>query len=152
MHIIVGIDPGLYTAIVAIDLKGNVVLKFVDRDVGEEKIVEIIRKTGVPSIIATDVSPAPHMVEKIAARFNAKLFYPSRSLMQEEKDEIGRNIQDPHLRDAYSATMKAYREYANRLRQIDKLHFDEEKKDRIKHMIIQGVRADAAIKAVESNE
>ncbi|MGB9719010.1 MAG: DUF460 domain-containing protein [Candidatus Anstonellales archaeon] len=142
-------DPGLYTAVVALDLKGNVVLKFVNRDVGEKEVVRIIRKTGIPSIIATDVSPPPHLVEKIAARFNAKLFSPPRSMMQQEKDEIAKEIQDSHLRDAYAATMKAYREYANRLRQIDKLNLDEEKKDRIKHMIIQGIRADTAIKMIE---
>lgn len=125
-------------------------MKFVGRDVGEEKVVEIIRKTGVPSIIATDVSPPPHMVEKIAARFNAKLFHPPRSLMQKEKDEIGKEMQDVHLKDAYSAAVKAYRVYANRLRQIDKLDFDEAKKDRTKHMVIQGMRADIAARKVNS--
>jgi len=129
-------------------LKGNVVLKFVERDVGEKKIVKVIRKTGIPSIIATDVSPPPHLVEKIAARFNAKLFSPPRSLMQGEKDKIGKEIQDPHLRDAYAASVKAYREYANRMRQIDRLELDEKRKDKIKHLIIQGVRADIAVEAV----
>jgi predicted RNase H-like nuclease (RuvC/YqgF family) len=134
--------------LVALDLRGNVVLKFVDRDVGEERIVRIIRKTGIPSIIATDVSPAPHLVEKIAARFNVKVFSPPRSLMQEEKDKIAKDIQDPHLRDAYAASVKAYREHANRMRQIDKLDLDEERKDKIKHLIIQGIRADVAIEMV----
>lgn len=131
-------------------MKGNVILKFVDRDVGEEKVVKIIRKTGVPSIIATDVSPPPHLVEKIAARFNAKLFHPPRSLMQKEKDKIGKEMRDVHLKDAYSAAVKAYREYANRLRQIDKLDLDEAKKDRTKHMVIQGMRADIAAAIVSS--
>jgi len=144
----VGIDPGLYTALVALDLRGNVVLRFVDRDVGEEKIVQVIRERGIPSIIATDVFPPPHLVEKIAARFNAKLFFPPRSLTQEEKDKIAKDVQDPHLRDAYAASVKAYREYANRLRQIDNLELNEEKKDKVKHLIIQGVRADVAVEMV----
>lgn len=43
---------------------------------------------------------------------------------------------DPHIRDAYAAAVKAYRRYADRLRQIDNM--DLENKDEYRHLVIKG--------------
>ena len=45
-------------------------------------------------------------------------------------------ICDPHIRDAYAAAVKAYRRYADRLRQIDGM--DVPDRDELKHMVISG--------------
>jgi uncharacterized protein len=99
--------------------------------------VRIISSLGKPSIIATDVSPAPDFVLRIASRFHVRLFVPDRSLLVEEKKKIGREIQNPHIRDAYAAAVKAYRNQESTLRRIEKsdtvLH-----KGLIKHLVLQG--------------
>ena len=49
---------------------------------------------------------------------------------------IGREISNPHVRDAYAAAVKAYRRYANRLKQIERM--DTPDKERLKHLVISG--------------
>ncbi|HLD60113.1 MAG TPA: DUF460 domain-containing protein [Candidatus Bilamarchaeaceae archaeon] len=80
--------------------------------------------------MSNDVSPTPFFVRKVGARFNVKVFSPSKSLTLKEKRIIGKNIVDAHVRDAYAAAIKAYRHYANRLRQIEK--------EKLKHLVISG--------------
>lgn len=88
-------------------------------------------------MIATDVSPAPDFVMRIASRFHVRLFVPERNLQVEEKKKIGSEIQNPHIRDAYAAAVKAYRNHESTLTRIEKsdtvLY-----KDLIKHMVLQG--------------
>ncbi|MEW5996824.1 MAG: DUF460 domain-containing protein [Candidatus Micrarchaeota archaeon] len=136
-HLIVGIDPGVYTAFAALNLKGELVASGCEKEASDERVVEIIRKVGVPSLIASDVNPPPSFVQKVAARFNVRLSYPERSLTQEEKKEMGRFIDDVHIRDAYAGAMKAYHAYENRLRQIEGMDTALDR-DLLKHMVVQG--------------
>lgn len=119
------------------DLNGNLIASGCEKEASHERIVEIISKLGKPSLIATDVCPAPDFVSKVAARFHARLHIPERSMLVEEKKEIGKSIQNPHIRDALAAAVKAYRHYENTLRRID--HSDTAfDKELIKHLFIQG--------------
>ena len=93
---------------------------------------------GIPVLIASDTYPASSFVQKMAARLNAKVFSPKESMTRIEKREIGREIDDPHIRDSYAAAVKAYRRYQNRLRQIDNM--DVSDKEELKKMIITGKR------------
>lgn len=137
MYLIVGIDAGINVGYAAINLDGRLVSAGVEKDKNHEELVKIISRVGIPSLVASDVAPVPYFVSKVAARFNVKVFNPKKSMTHVEKRKIGENIMNPHIRDAYAAAIKAYNNYANRLRQIDKL---ETKMDKIKlkHMIIQG--------------
>ncbi len=108
-----------------------------EKEASDERVVEIIRKVGVPSLVASDVNPPPSFVQKVAARFNVRLFCPERSLTQEEKKKMGRFIDDVHIRDAYGAAMKAYHAYENRLRQIEGMDTGLDR-DLLKHMVVQG--------------
>ena len=130
-------DPGVYTAFAALNLKGELVASGCEKEASDERVVEIIRKVGVPSLIASDVNPPPSFVQKVAARFNVRLSYPVRSLTQEEKKTMGGFIDDVHTRDAYGAAMKAYHAYENRLRQIEGMDTALDK-DLLKHMVVQG--------------
>ena len=130
-------DPGVYTAFAALNLKGELVASGCEKEASDERVVEIIRKVGVPSLIASDVNPPPSFVQKVAARFNVRLSYPARSLTQEEKKTMGSFIDDVHIRDAYGAAMKAYHAYENRLRQIEGMDTALDK-DLLKHMVVQG--------------
>ncbi|VVB98066.1 Uncharacterised protein [uncultured archaeon] len=100
-------------------------------------MVEEIVKLGIPSLVASDVSPAPSFVQKIAARFNVRTFVPERTMLQEEKSEIAGQTQNLHERDALAAAVKCYRIYANRLRQIELLDTPLDK-DMLKHLVIDG--------------
>ncbi|MBI5051302.1 DUF460 domain-containing protein [Candidatus Micrarchaeota archaeon] len=135
-YLIVGIDPGIKTGYAVLDLNGNLVASGVEKEANEERVVEIVREFGIPSIIGTDVASPPYFVRKIAARFNIRVHFPSKNITGEEKREIGKEIDNVHIRDAYSAAVKAFRTYANRLRQIELMDIKE--KDRLKHLVIQG--------------
>jgi len=120
-----------------LDLNGKLVASACEKEASHERITELVSGAGTPSIIATDVSPAPSFVQKVAARFNARLFVPEHSLSQEEKRGIGGKIQNAHIRDAYAAAVKAYRNYENRLRQIEHMETSLDR-DLLKHMVLQG--------------
>ena len=137
LHLIIGVDPGINVGYAALDLNGKLIASGCVRDANEEDIVRIISKYGIPSIVGSDVSPPPYFVCKVAARFNVRVNCPRESMTTDEKKEIGKDIADPHTRDAYSAAIKAYRNYANRLRQIDSIETNLDK-DKLKNLIIQG--------------
>ena len=129
-------DAGIKTGYALIDLSGNLVSSGTEKEANDERIVKLISEVGIPSIIASDTCPPSSFVQKVAARFNTKLFHPKKSLTQEEKRIIGKNISDPHIRDAYAAAIKAFRRYADRLRQIDRM--ENVNRDELKHMVIKG--------------
>jgi len=118
-------------------MHGELVEAGCEKELSHEDMVRIISSLGKPSMIATDVSPAPDFVMRIASRFHVKLFVPERSLLVEEKKKIGKEIQNSHIRDAYAAAVKAYRNHESTLTRIEKsdtvLY-----KDLIKHMVLQG--------------
>ncbi len=148
IHIIVGIDPGINTAYAAIGLDGKFVASGTLKEADADRIVAEIAKLGIPSMVASDVSPAPSFVQKVAARFNARTFVPRRPMLQEEKGGIAGETKNLHERDALAAAIKCYREYANRLRQIEMMETPLEK-DLLKHMVIQGFPLHAAIAKLE---
>ncbi|ODS42610.1 MAG: hypothetical protein MSIBF_04705 [Candidatus Altiarchaeales archaeon IMC4] len=85
MHLIIGIDPGTTTAIAALDFNGNLVFLSSSKEMGIKKTTEKIISLGTPSVIATDVCPAPSFVSKISAIFQAAPFIPQEPLGISEK-------------------------------------------------------------------
>ncbi len=138
MYLIVGLDAGIKTGYVILNLDGEIITSGVEKEASHERIVKIISDIGTPSLIATDVSKPPSFILKVAARFNAKVFSPQKSISVEEKKIMGKGIVDPHIRDSYSAAVKAYRHYANRFRQVDKKKIIKKEKDKLKHLLIRG--------------
>jgi uncharacterized protein len=139
----VGIDPGVYTAYSILDLNGKLIKTGCAKELSHEDLVRIISSFGKPSIIATDVSPAPSFVLRIASRFHVRVFSPQKSLSVEEKKKIGKNIQDAHIRDAYAASVKAYRHYENTMRRISSMDTPLGK-DELKHLFLQGHKVSEA--------
>lgn len=119
------------------DLNGRFVASGTLKEADADRMVEEIVKIGIPSLVASDVNPAPSFVLKIAARFNVRTFAPGRTMLQAEKSSMAADTQNLHERDALAAAVKAYREYANRLRQIEAIETNLDK-DRLKHLVIQG--------------
>ncbi|HIH23336.1 TPA: DUF460 domain-containing protein [Candidatus Micrarchaeota archaeon] len=133
---IVGIDPGIKVGYAVIDLNGKLTgagcVK--QRDAG--KIAGLISEIGTPHVIATDVNPAPELVRKISRIFHARIYTPIRNMSRESKMIIGKDILNPHIRDAYAAAIKAYRKYKNRFKRIETVY--PERAEQYKELILKG--------------
>lgn len=123
MRTIVGIDPGKTSAIAMIDLSGRLILSAHKRFAGIGWMIYEIRSAGAPVIIAGDRPDVSEAVKKVNAAFNARLFYPDREMTAGEKRLMAKDalIKDPHERDAYSAAIKAYKAYASKFRQAERI-------------------------------
>ena len=121
---IVGIDPGLNTAIALVDLEGNAFCLKSARNLSFEKIISTLSDFCSPVLIASDVSPPPGLVERAASSFSVRVFHPPESLQRKMKAEIIKTSVikpgDNHQRDALAAALNAYREIRPLLVKIDK--------------------------------
>jgi len=122
-YIIVGVDPGTTCALAAVDFSGRVVGVYSSRDMGVSQAVSRIISMGRPSVIASDVNPAPEFVSTVASRFGVKLFVPEKTLQVSEKLTLTRGCGtgDAHQRDALAAALYAYCFFSNKLRKINML-------------------------------
>jgi len=156
-YLIVGIDPGMYTAVAGIDLEGRLVFVESRRGMDRLSIVELIYRHGIPVLIASDVKPAPDLVRKLASSLHVPLFEAPRDMRVEEKQELverflarhSTKIQlDSHQRDALAAAIKAYHSLESKLRQAEsyvlKLGLDVDL-EAVKAAIIRGVSLAEAI-------
>ena len=157
--IIVGIDPGITVGIAAVDLSGNVIALHSERNMPVGEVFRFISELGHPVVVATDVSPAPGFVEKIARSFKAQLFVPQESLRVEEKNELLRNlgitVDDDHQRDALAAAYKAYLRLKPKLEHVEaKLREAglSRKADEVKALVIQGYNLGEAMQKVARRE
>ncbi len=122
MYIIVGIDTGKTSAVVCLDLDGNVVHTCSMRSAGIGWLVESISKVGTPVVVATDKHHANETVLKLAAIFDAAVHSPEDDIFVKEKRKIAKDIGiNVHERDALSAAIYAYNHYANKIRQAGKI-------------------------------
>lgn len=127
-YLIVGIDPGMYTAVAGIDLEGRLVFVESRRGMDRLSIIELIYRHGIPVLIASDVRPAPDLVRKLASSLHVPLFEAPKDMRVEEKQELverflarqGLKIQlDSHQRDALAAAIRAYHSLESKLRQAE---------------------------------
>ncbi|MEM1544689.1 MAG: DUF460 domain-containing protein, partial [Candidatus Bathyarchaeia archaeon] len=92
-----------------------------------EKVIERITGVGEPTIISSDVSPAPSFLRKLSRKLNAVLFEPVISMGSEEKHKLaqtyveryGIRVENAHEVDALAAAIKAYQHYKNKFEQVD---------------------------------
>jgi len=156
-YLIVGIDPGMYTAVAGIDLEGRLVFVESRRGMDRLSIIELIYRHGIPVLIASDVKPAPDLVRKLASSLHVPLFEAPRDMRVEEKQELverflarqGIKIQlDSHQRDALAAAIKAYHSLESKLRQAEsyvlKLGLDVDV-EAVKAAIVRGASLAEAI-------
>ncbi|MBC7095252.1 DUF460 domain-containing protein [Thermococcus sp.] len=157
--VIVGLDPGITVGIATLDLNGQVLMTYSERNMAISDVIKFISEIGHPIIISTDVNPAPGLVEKIARSFKALLFVPRESLKVEEKNELLRNlgvtVEDDHQRDALTAAYKAYLRLKPKLDHVDAKLREleiEGKGEEIKALVIQGYNLGEAILKVKEKE
>jgi hypothetical protein len=153
-HIIVGLDPGATFGIAAVGLDGRRVALRSTMG-GFSDATRIIETFGTPSLVACDTNPAPEAALRLASYFSCRLFIPRESVREDEKRLVARGAgtSNTHERDAYCAAIFAYRSHANKLRQIDALaDLTHDERDRIKHLLLRGVRVQDAFMMLREPE
>ncbi len=169
--IIVGFDPGLTVGIAILDLDGKILSVTSFKEISLAEIIKHIMSYGKAVLIATDVYPTPKTVKKLASSINSKIHSPYRSMSVESKiglvgeyigeissadvskvirsDEVPQN---DHERDALAAAIKTFKDYRNKLEQIEKraekLELPDYVVDDIKIMVINDISISNAIESV----
>ncbi len=122
-YLIVGVDPGITTGVAVLDFSGNVVSVFSRKLLGRGQLVRLLLELGRPAIVATDVTPPPSYVKKLASEIGAVLFAPQHSLSVEEKRKLVSSypqVRNTHQRDALAAALKAFHEYRDKFEAVEK--------------------------------
>ena len=150
-YYIVGVDPGNNIALAFLDFDSKVKYLLTFSGSVNDAIREI-EKRGSPSIIATDVRPAPEFAIRLASYFNAKLYVPKDHITENKKWELVRAYEqkerkrlcsDVHQRDALAAAILAYRANQNTIRSLIGLELDQ--KNKLIHLVLQGHSKDSAL-------
>jgi predicted RNase H-like nuclease (RuvC/YqgF family) len=85
------------------------------RDVKRNEAIKFITKFGRPLVIATDVTPTPKSIEKLASKLGCKIYSPEYPLSLLEKQELTREFRERvkggHEIDALAASIKAWKNY-----------------------------------------
>ncbi len=150
MHLIVGIDPGTTTGIAALNFNGKLIDLFSSKDLGMDRAIEHLVKLGKVSVIATDVTPTPGFVSKLAAQLGALVHTPHESISVSEKIELTRPYkpEDSHQRDALAAALTTLNKFKNKFQKIDSLKLGDD----VKHLVLQGYSIDEASKMLKERE
>jgi predicted RNase H-like nuclease (RuvC/YqgF family) len=158
-YLIVGIDPGMSTGYAALDLRGSLLVLETRRLLGRGELMRRLYSIGKPVVVATDVSPPPAYVKKIASTLGALLYTPSRSLSVEEKRRLayeiaeayGFKVRTTHERDSLAAAYKAFLSYKPLFEEVER---ESEKYelplplDEAKLLVIKGKPVSTAIQEV----
>ena len=169
--IIVGFDPGLTVGIAILGLDGKILSVTSFKEISRAEIIKYIMSYGKAVLIATDVYPTPKTVKKLASSLNSKIYSPYKSMSVESKiglvgeyinetssagvskvirsDEVPQN---DHERDALAAAIKTFKDYKNKLEQIEKrvekLELPDNAVNDIKVMVINDISISNAIESV----
>jgi len=128
-YLMVGIDPGIVTGVAVISLSGRPIVIFSKRELSRNQLVRVLSSYGRVVLVATDVTPPPLYVKKLATSLNAVLHVPSHTLSVEEKRKlvqgyreryIKMKVLNAHQRDALAAVLKAYNSYKPKFEKLEK--------------------------------
>jgi predicted RNase H-like nuclease (RuvC/YqgF family) len=155
-YLIVGVDPGMVTGVAVMDLDGRVLRLMSGRGMTRGQIARSLASLGRALVFASDVSPPPDMVTKLAAMHSATVFSPDRPMRTCEKSEIagmisdeqGIVVEDSHQRDSLAAAFKAYSSFRNKLEQCAshvRLSSDQVDLEEVKALVVRGFSISDAI-------
>ncbi len=154
--LIVGLDPGITTGVVVLDISGRLVYAESGKNLDRSKITEAVYKLGKPIIVAVDVSNPPETAKKLAAQWGATLYTPPVDLTTAEKRMLARkvlgdDVGDNHVRDAAAAAYKAYQSLKAKLNSIEKalerIDFNIEA-EKVKMEVVKGASLAEAIEKI----
>ena len=120
----VGYDPGTTSGVALVDLNGDVIASLSGRSLKEGEIVRFIMEYGKPIVIACDVRRTPGLVKKLAGRFEVGVFHPKNNVGRGRKRQI-LDCEKRHERDAAVGAILAYRECANKIRNLQRREIGE---------------------------
>jgi len=120
---IVGIDPGVTTAIAILNLDREVLSLKSSKSFSLENALSFISSQCRPLMISCDVAKAPKVVEKVAAAFSVKLFMPDEDLHRLGKSRLVKEFDfqfsNTHERDALASALTAHDSIRPLLRRIE---------------------------------
>jgi predicted RNase H-like nuclease (RuvC/YqgF family) len=135
-------------------LEGDPISLYSGKNFSLEDIISFISQFGTPCIIATDVNPVPHTVDKLSRSFDCKLYVPSSDILVEEKNVLTKEYRyrNFHQRDALAAALHSLEYYKAKFNNIDARL--EEKgllnhSESVKHLVLKGRSVDQAIGMLE---
>ncbi|VVB57278.1 Uncharacterised protein [uncultured archaeon] len=155
-YLIIGVDPGHTIGLAALDLSGHPVRITHIQQGGFGAALSALESWGTPSLVASDVRPAPELVLKLASAFNAALFVPERPWREDDKRQVAAQmleqfsfpVENVHERDALSAAVQGWRAHQNMLRGSAPAGFSDEETDILRHLLLQGIRHTAALEMI----
>lgn len=150
---IVGVDPGTTAAWAVLDLGGELLGSGSGRGAGMDRLLEEILVYGSPAIVATDVTPAPETVEKMASAVDAELWEPDGEDMKvEEKRDLtaDHDPENDHERDALAAALRAHASNRNLFERVARRTPDELDADRVKERVLRGNPIADAVRELQS--
>jgi predicted RNase H-like nuclease (RuvC/YqgF family) len=154
IYTVVGVDPGTTAALAILSLDGTPVFVHSGKNFSLEDIISLISRFGSPCIIATDVNPAPHAVDKVSHSFDCKLFVPPSDLQVEEKNILTKNytFNNFHQRDALAAALKALEHYRAKFDNVDARLQErglQKYSESVKHLVLKGYSVEKAIELLQ---
>lgn len=121
---IVGIDPGITTAVAVLGLDGEVIKLKSSRSFSLRRIIRFLSQECNPVVIASDVNPAPRLLEKVSTSFSVPLHAPPGSLSRKSKSRLVRDYGPKglarHKKDALAAAVCAYGSFMPMIRKVEK--------------------------------
>ncbi len=142
-----GIDAGKTAAVACLDLDGNVIRLSSGRFAGLQWFVDTIRQAGSPVVIACDKKRPDDLVWKLASIFDAVLYVPGSDISVLKKQGLtNHRFSNLHERDALAAARTAFRAYAGKLRQAERMANEKHaESERVKAMVIKKYSVHEAI-------
>ena len=119
-----------------LNLRGEVLKIRSSKGFSLSKIIRFISDECAPLLIASDVSPAPGLLEKVSASFPVRLYIPQESLSRRSKTRLVRAFshreRERHKTDALAAALNAYEHLLPLLKKIEKKLYGKGPPDRIR--------------------
>jgi len=132
MKLIAGVDPGMITAVAVVDIESDFYETYSGRNFTFTEVCDHLVSIGEPVIVCVDTMHAPETVRRVAAAFNARLYYPKRDLYIGEKKRItaGTNVKNDHERDALASALFAKSFFSPLFSKVDK-HLEDKSLSRL---------------------
>jgi hypothetical protein len=112
-----------------LDLNSEIVNMKSGRSFSLKKILGFISGECVPIMIASDVYPAPKLIEKVAAAFSARIYEPPENYSKRSKSKLVEPFElserERHKKDALAAAVSAYESNLPMIKRIRKRLDDE---------------------------
>jgi len=139
--LIVGIDPGITTALAVLDVNGNLVYLESSKHLELSMLISKTLKLGKVVLVGTDKYKVPKLIGAFATKLGARIVSPEEDLQVDEKKIMMSYFTygDEHQRDALACALFAYKSLRALLAKIDyfiKANNKQDIKDKIIELVV----------------